>query len=47
MRELCRTWPNQREVSVAGIHFIQEDSPGHIAAALKLWLSELAEGRTR
>lgn len=43
MRELCRTWPNQREVSVTGIHFIQEDSPGHIAAALKLWLSELAE----
>ena len=26
-REFCRTWPNQREVTVKGIHDIQEDSP--------------------
>jgi haloalkane dehalogenase len=26
-REFCRTWPNQAEVTVAGIHFVQEDSP--------------------
>ncbi|KRQ20422.1 haloalkane dehalogenase [Mycobacteroides sp. H001] len=41
MRELCRAWPNQREVSVNGIHFIQEDSPDQISVALQLWLSEL------
>jgi haloalkane dehalogenase len=41
MRELCQTWPNQREVSVNGFHFIQEDSPDQIADALKLWLTEL------
>ncbi len=33
-REYCRTWPNQREVTVAGSHFIQEDSPDEIAEAL-------------
>jgi haloalkane dehalogenase len=29
-REFCRTWPNQEEVTVRGIHFIQEDSPDEI-----------------
>jgi haloalkane dehalogenase len=32
--EFCRTWPNQREVTVKGIHYIQEDSPAEIGAAL-------------
>lgn len=38
-RELCRTFPNQTEVTVPGIHFIQEDSPTEIAAAIREWLS--------
>ena len=29
-REFCRQWPNQREVTVKGMHFIQEDSPHEI-----------------
>jgi haloalkane dehalogenase len=33
-RDFCRTWPNQREVTVKGRHFIQEDSPDQIGAAL-------------
>jgi len=33
-RQFCRTWPNQREVSVRGTHFIQEDSPDEIGAAV-------------
>ena len=33
-REYCRRWPNQREVTVKGIHFIQEDSPHEIGRAL-------------
>jgi haloalkane dehalogenase len=33
-REFCRSWPNQEEVSVPGIHFIQEDSPDEIGRAL-------------
>lgn len=37
-REFCRTWPNQIEITVAGIHFIQEDSPDEIGEALAAWL---------
>ena len=44
MRELCRRWPNQREVTVKGIHFIQEDSPAEIASALRDWLSGFGAG---
>lgn len=33
-RDFCRAWPNQHEVSVRGIHFIQEDTPTEIGAAL-------------
>jgi haloalkane dehalogenase len=40
-REFCRTWPNQREFTVKGIHFIQEDAPLDIAAALKSFLREV------
>ena len=36
-REFCRTWPNQREVTVKGSHFIQEDSPHEIGAAIRDW----------
>ncbi len=37
-RDFCRTWPNQTEVTVAGIHFIQEDSPDEIGRAVAHWL---------
>ena len=37
-REFCRTWPNQTEVTVAGNHFIQEDSPHEIGQAIADWL---------
>jgi len=33
-REFCRTWRNQTEVTVEGIHFVQEDSPDQIGKAL-------------
>ena len=33
-REACRLWPNQTEVTVKGSHFIQEDSPHEIGAAI-------------
>ncbi|HLW52260.1 MAG TPA: haloalkane dehalogenase [Candidatus Angelobacter sp.] len=32
--EFCRTWPNQNEVTVKGMHFLQEDSPHQIGHAL-------------
>jgi haloalkane dehalogenase len=37
-REFCRAWPNQTEVTVSGIHFIQEDSPDEIGRAIVDWL---------
>lgn len=40
-REFCRSWPNQREITVAGSHFIQEDSPDEIGAAIADWLGGL------
>ena len=33
-REVCRAWPNQTEVTVNGLHFIQEDSPDEIGQAV-------------
>ena len=33
-RAQCRAWPNQREVTLKGFHFVQEDSPQEMAAAI-------------
>jgi haloalkane dehalogenase len=41
--EFCRTWPNQREVTVKGMHFLQEDSPQEIGTALREFLQTLAQ----
>ena len=40
-REFCRSWPNQTEVTVAGSHFIQEDSPKEIGRAVADWLETI------
>jgi len=40
-REACRAWPNQTEVTVPGLHFIQEDSPDEIGSAIAAWYGEL------
>ena len=40
-REFCRSWPNQTEVTVAGLHFIQEDSGQAIGRAVADWFSTL------
>lgn len=40
-RDFCRTWPNQTEVTVAGSHFVQEDSPDEIGRALVEWYQRL------
>lgn len=38
-RDFCRSWKNQTEVTVAGSHFIQEDSPDEIGQALAEWMA--------
>ena len=43
----CRSWPNQREITVRGRHFLQEDSPEEIAAAVAAFVTDVRrdEGR--
>ena len=41
VREFCRTWKNQREITVKGLHFIQEDSADEIGKALSKWYNEI------
>jgi haloalkane dehalogenase len=40
-RDFCRRWPNQTEVTVEGLHFIQEDSPEAIGRAIADWYPTL------
>jgi len=40
-REFCRSWPNQQETTVPGLHFIQEDSGMAIGQAVAALQSEL------
>jgi haloalkane dehalogenase len=40
-RAYCRTWPNQQEIIVKGRHFLQEDSPDEIGAALKEFVTRV------
>jgi haloalkane dehalogenase len=38
-RDFCRRFPNQQEITVSGLHFIQEDCPDEIGAALSRFIS--------
>jgi haloalkane dehalogenase len=42
-RDFCRTWRNQREVTVRGRHFLQEDSPDQIGVALREFVMSVNE----
>ncbi|HIA93114.1 MAG TPA: haloalkane dehalogenase [Gammaproteobacteria bacterium] len=41
IRDFCRSWKNQTEVTVKGIHFIQEDSPDDIGKAISTWYKNI------
>jgi len=41
--ESCRKWPNQSEVKVKGLHFLQEDSPHEIGAALQEFVKSVPQ----
>jgi haloalkane dehalogenase len=45
--EFCRTWPNQTEVTVKGLHFLQEDSPHEIGKALQEFVESVRETTSR
>jgi len=40
-REYCRAWPHQEEATVAGLHYIQEDSGDEIAELIASFVSKL------
>jgi haloalkane dehalogenase len=42
-RDFCRSWPNQREMTVKGRHFLVEDSPHQIGAALAGFVRSLGD----
>jgi haloalkane dehalogenase len=44
-RDFCRTWSNQREITVKGRHFLQEDSADEIGVALRRFVQELRQIR--
>ena len=39
--DTVRKWPAQTEVTVKGVHFIQEDSPDEIGQAIATWMETL------
>ncbi len=41
IRDFCRSWKNQTEVTVKGVHFIQEDSPDDIGKAISTWYKNI------
>ena len=41
--ETVRAWSNQTEVTVAGVHFVQEDSPDEIGRAIADWMGRWAD----
>jgi len=41
VRDRVRSWPNSTEVTVPGLHFIQEDAPDEIGAAVWDWHASL------
>jgi haloalkane dehalogenase len=41
IRDYIRTWPNLSEITVPGVHFIQEDSPDRIGSAVAQFVQQL------
>jgi pimeloyl-ACP methyl ester carboxylesterase len=39
--KFCQTWRNQTEVTVKGLHFLQEDSPDEIGRALQAFVKSV------
>jgi haloalkane dehalogenase len=46
-RQFCRAWSHQREVTVRGLHFVQEDAPAEIGGAVADFVRALPENPRR
>lgn len=42
-RNFAKSWPNQTHIKIAGGHFVQEDSPDEVGAAIARWLQNLSD----
>jgi haloalkane dehalogenase len=42
VRKLASSFPNQEIAKVTGMHFVQEDSPEEVGAAIKTWLNRVS-----
>ena len=40
-RRMIRSWPNVKEVTVAGLHYCHEDSPDEMGRAIARWYASL------
>ena len=40
-RAYCSQWKNQQQITVPGIHYVQEDSPDEIGTAIADWYQKL------
>lgn len=40
--DFARSWPAQTEVTIRGVHFVQEDSPDEIGRAIAEWMKALS-----
>jgi haloalkane dehalogenase len=47
LRDYCRTWKNQEEVTIRGRHHLQEDSPREIGQAIVSWLACLENRKSQ
>ena len=41
IKNRIRNWHNQTEVTVKGLHFLQEDSPDEISSAIGSWIQTI------
>jgi haloalkane dehalogenase len=41
IRDLIRSWPSLTEITVSGVHFVQEDSPDEIGVAVAQFVRKL------
>ena len=46
-REFCRAWPNQQTVLVKGSHFLQEEAPDEVGAAIARFVSRVLAGQIK
>jgi len=44
-REFCRAWPNQEHVIIKGAHFLQEEAPDEVGAAVAKFIAKVLVGQ--